>query len=725
MTKDLLVPDIITFAQRQYEQLSLPKSKTDAVLERVRSFSHGSFLWAELYLHNLGQSLQVTEFQARMRAFPPSLGDCYRQLLLSAAHRLSQNELYVRGALLLTIFQAQRPLRTTEIADAFSLLPEKAEIIISNLCKPLVNVYDGLLRLSHPSVREFFELCRTTNDSSLGISFSDSHALLAEKCLSCLLDERYANLDRIGSYLVANHDGAKHVSSDARPLKDGFYDYAHKFWDYHLVRSTTPSESLLQQVNRFILSLQFAYWSEFSRRDCGQLVRVVMAFRSLTSWHKGLSKKYQVLIKLDEYFERPYTLLTVAFDSQKGGTSLPCLVRLTMGDYYFIMFIPKKATPMRERALEELQKLLGPQHHLTLRAKSDVAYVRLYDGNMRASYKIYNEVVKTQRAVLGEHSAHLLETLIYKGQSEFYMASFSAATNTWRKVSTECLGLLGPNSWQYLSAQLWLARGLAYMDQLDSGLQILQLVAQRRRELFGPDDSFCNAVQLNVGEIQLLLGQHEEAIATLQDVLEWRRETFLLSNMVRLDAEITLAIAYRAAGMSQDALAIIKEVEDEVENLHSEFERYCQIVHLKGLLLAEAGSLDKAIHLLEDIVIQAEEGQNNRALLWIRLDLATLLRRRGRGCDRAAASIKFDKIVKETSGDHELSILDEPDSPELLAAAEEALRLVRSRQHIKARHALDSAHLDWRRPKDLWLWVGGSFYRDLLQIAEPAVTGAD
>jgi len=167
-----------------------------------------------------------------------------------------------------------------------------------------------------------------------------------------------------------------------------------------------------------------------------------------------------------------------------------------------------------------------------------------------------------------------------------------------------------------------------------------------------------------------------------------------------------------------------EEIEEGADNLHSQFERYCQVAHLKGLLLAQGGFIDVAIHLLQNTVTQAEGDQNNRALLWIRLDLATLLRRRDAEGDRDQASANFDNIVKNISGDYDPGFPDDPDPPRLLAAAEKALRLVRARKHAEARRELDLEQVDWRRPSDFWLWVGGTFCKDLLQITDSALARA-
>ncbi len=724
MAEDLLLPDVMRFARKEYTQLELPDSEQDRVLELVSSSCHGSFRWTEMYLHHLSQTLHPAEFQARMRTIPPPLTEFYRQLLLNGAQRFSQDKLECRKTLLLAIFQAQRPLRTAEVADAFSLRRDRADVAISELCKPLASTFGGFFHLSHPSVREFFELCHRAGDGSFGISFSDSHGLLAEACLSCLLRERYADLRRIGSYLMANYEENASVEPDAQPCEGSFYDYASRFWDFHLVRAKSPSKELLQLANRFILSLQLAYWSERSRQDCGQLVRVNVALGSLAPWHKGLSRQDRALFKLDEYFTQAYSRLSTEFASGAMDTVLPWLARMTMGDFYFIRCLPDEVIRIREQVLAGLRDCLGSKHDLTLSAQSGAAYGRLYEGKMRAARRMYNEVHEIRRKARGQHSAHFLETLQKMGQSEYYMGDFVGAVVTWTKALADCLGHLGPDNWQTLTVQWLYALAVTNMDQLELGLCILQSVVQKRHKLFGLGDTFAKVVMGTIGEVQLLLGQHEESIATIQNAVAWRRQIYPPSHLIRLDVEILLAIAYYAGGMREAAQAVLQEVEGVADNSHSSFERYCQVVHLKGLLLAEEGLTDEAICLLQNTVTQAEEDQHNRALLWILLDLATLLRRRDREGDRDQASANFDKIVKDVSGDCEPGFPDEPDPPRLLAVAEKVLRLVRSRKHAEARRELDSEQLDWRRPSDLWLWVGGMYIKDLLQIRDFAA-GSD
>ncbi|KAK4223968.1 hypothetical protein QBC38DRAFT_35086 [Podospora fimiseda] len=733
LSHDLVSPDVTKFAQVAYEKSGLPQSELPQVMEFVGHSAHGSFRWVELFLDHLSKSVTVEELRARIRiTLPPSIGDLYRQAMTTAAEMFTPPELACRRSLLLMIYQAQRPLKKTEIVDALSLLPEKSELVISRLCKPLASTYGGIFHLSHPSVREFFDDLDEKADNSFGIWFADSDSVMAERCLNCLMDKRYADLDRIANYIKANYDEKVIIDTDAEPPAGGFYDYAFRFWDHHLVRVKNPTAELLQWVNKFIVSLQFAYWSEKSRQDCGQLVRVNVLRGSLVSWYKKLCKEDQALIELNKFFVRPYSLLIEAFAAEYSDHTqnkfLPSLALMTMGDYYCIRGLGEELSQARRAVFLELDEILGPQHRLTLRAHSDLAFVHILDGKMVAAQRMYAKALIMQREVYGEQSQCYLETCAFKGQSEFYMGDFVSAVMTWTKLSADSLAIMGPDSWIYLGAQWWLALGLAYLGQLESALSTAQSVVKKRRDLFGPTDTFGDIVQITVGEMQLLLGRYDEAIASISDVMIRTREGCPLDeSLVRLDGEFVLAAAYyTAGGRDEEAVEIINEVEPFIKARRFDFQRQCQLIHLKSLLLVRNNKLDEAIHLLQSTLSEAELDQENRILLWIRLDLAKLLRARNSPGDVEQAAANFDHLVGDISGEELGAELfpDEPDPPRFWKVAEQALMLIRDRKHVEAKRLLEAEGVEWKRGGNgFWVWWSGNFSKDLLRVDERDLEG--
>ncbi|KAK0731941.1 hypothetical protein B0H67DRAFT_679478 [Lasiosphaeris hirsuta] len=716
MAGALLESDITTFARTRYQQLNLPDADADEVVKIARSSAHWSFRWVDLTFRQLAETSPIADLPSRMRALPPTVAGLYRQSLLDSARRLTQDQWKWLRSLLLMAFQSQRQLKMAEIADALSLSPERVDEIVSDLCGPFASASKGRFCLSHPSVQEFFELCELEDDRSLRISFSTSHDFLTEQCLSCLLGEQYGELGRIRSYLLANYNVHPQVDADAKPREDSFYNYAFHFWVYHLVRTKNPSKRLLRKANTFLLSRQFAYWSEVSRQHCGQLVQVNAAYTSLSTWRRSLPRRWQQLLQLDVYFETSYTLLAVAFKPSTPENPLPWLALMSLGDFYFFRSLTAKVASTRGQVLAGLSRCLGPRHSLTLTAKSGVAFVRLYDGRMRAGNRMYSEIVAAQREIAGEQSPHYLDAVAFLGQSELFMGDFTAAAVTLIKLSADCLTALGLDDWRYLAARWWHAQAMAYKGHLKEALECIHSVVQKRYKLYGPGDSFGLVAQATLGNVQLLLGRHGQAIAALEDTVAWRRETYPPSNAPRIDSELALATAYRAAGQPDDASRLLMEIEDGVGHLRSRFERYCQLTHLRAFLLADAGRVDEAIDLLQDIITQAEEDQNNRALLWIRLDLATLLRRRDRHGDRDQASANYDNLARDVSGECDPGFPDEPDPPRVLDIAERALILIREAKHAEARDLLKAEQLEWRRPSDFWLWVGGHVCTDLIQI---------
>lgn len=712
MTEDLVSSDILAFSAEEYHRLELPEVEKHRVLGHIRASSYGSFRWAGLFIEYLGRALNMTDFRARSTTTPPSVYYLYKTALYEATSTLTKHELACRRDIILTMFRAQRMLKVSELGDALSLRPEQTANIVHRLCKPLVNATGDVLHWSHPSVREFLDSDDAMGDPPLEIDLRESHGLLATCCLSILSAQRYQDVNIIGSYLRVGQDDSFQVPASDQPDDSGFYNYASRFWDQHLIRTEDLTENLAVQVGNFLASRAFVMWAQYSRADLGQFVGVVGVYLRLTSWHRQLDDNRKHLINLEGYVEEPYTQLARAFESTEGGDLMPWYARMSAGDIYSIIGFSDKEKTIREEVFAGLQGRLDPKDPLILRSRDHLAQTRLDQGKMRAARNIYAEVVGLGRTVLGTSDARFLMTLFYQGRSTYYMSDFEEAAVIFTTVSAQFLKTKGPESWQYLTGQLWLGYSAAQLGQLDLSLQLLLYVFQKRREQHGPEDTFSWVVQVGLAEVYALLGRMTEAIHNLEESLTMRRKHFPLSSFLRFDVELALVKAYHMVGRDVEVKPLLDQLESSVSP-GSNYERFCQLTHLQGLVLAKNESIDEAIDLLQGILDQMELDQNNRALLWIRLDLATFLRLRGRGSDEDQASSNFDNIVKDISGEYEPSYPDEPNPPRLLAVAEQALRLVRVRQVSKARESLTKAQADWLRPSDLWLWVTANMDPDI------------
>ncbi|TKW52617.1 hypothetical protein CTA1_12552 [Colletotrichum tanaceti] len=704
MTDAVLLDDIMVFAEREYKRLKLPQHKRSTVLDLVRKSSHGSFWWAKLFLDYLSRSLTDDDFETKLHSIAPSVAHFYRCTFLSSGHLLTVEESECRGSILLLLLQAQRTLEISEIDDALSLRPDHTENIISRLFKPLVSTFDGVVQLAHPSVREFFESLERVNDCPLGISVSESHGLLAARCLLTLLKNAFGDLERLASCLRVNYDEKCDSELFSRSDHGSFYAYASRYWCHHLTHVKSPDITLLQTVDSFLVSLQFVHWAEYSQKNYGRHVGVFGPLERLKTWHRRLSTHDQTCVRVDECFESSYTMLCAAYETATLDRVSQCLSQMRLCDYYLTMAQDAKHSLIREEVVGKLMALLGPHHPIVLRTRAKIAYSKFLQGRMRAGHKIYKELVISQRHEVGEGHVRFIDALHYEGEGQYFTVDFALAAVTFMRTCAGFLGLRGPDSWSYLSAQMWYASAVAHLGQLDASLAIFQSALQALRKNYGATDSLAIVAQLGLADLLRATADYEASILHLIEALDVRRGSSSPADIFRLDAEIGLARCYQEAGMKSEAFAMLHDLEAG-NNMGGNFERICQTTHIRGLVLAMDGKLDEAINVLQEGLVQAEHDQNNRSLLWIRLDLAGLLRGRNGDGDLLQAHSNFHGIIKDVSGNCEPFFLDEPDPPRLLAIAEKALTLVRWRKYEDARRLLNDEQVDWLRASDFWMWV--------------------
>jgi tetratricopeptide (TPR) repeat protein len=676
--------------------LSVPKEMQLQVASNAKSRARGSFLWVKLLVKKLERIRVVEAFQKTLDEFPDDCWGVYTKSWEDGLKDLDENDKLDCRNVLLLLLGARRQFELGELDDALGLIPDSAQFIVSTLCQPLVQVVDSSVQLSHASVRDFLLNGETTD---VGFSVSEPDATLARRCLDFLLKDEYAQKDRIGQFLRRNVG----YGGSANNKESGFYEYAARNWNIHLTALSSPGPNLLRLAGRFLRAPQFAYWAEYSITDVGDFQAIRSTEISLTVWLKTLPSRDKSLLNLDSYFELSYTTLNRAYKDNDDDKILQWLALMHLGFYYFDKGRMAEMATVRQDVATGLSELLGRRHPLVLQGASDATYTFLFNGQLQKAQRLYAEVANDQRKVVDEDNPNPFFTEVFQAQAEYLMMKYSTALSTLTDAMAGFIRTTGPKSNGYLIGQLWYAVANASAGHMEQAIEMLEFVRDKRKEQYGPEDAFGIATQLFVGDLYRKLEVKEKAFENIKPALDFRRGFWPISHFLTLDTALVLAITYRDFWKDEKAAEIIGELERDAKlDQEQNFVRACQVKHMRALLLFEDGNIDQSIRMLEAFLLEIGSERNNRALYWIRLDLATMLRYRAGEGDAGLARSLFDGIVTDQTDDPE----DEPDPPRWLEVAEDALKLLRFDKVNEAKKILEEENLRWAREETLWMWLG-------------------
>ncbi|CCT73958.1 uncharacterized protein FFUJ_09206 [Fusarium fujikuroi IMI 58289] len=697
ITEEDTLPEIMAFCASALRNLKFTDEMKLQVTSRLNRDAN-NFLWATKFLQQLETARKMETFKAVVEDWPNDIWGVYTKVWLDRLSSLDDENKSICQEIFLMLLGARREFKIDELDAALGLIPGSgiAKFITSTHCQPLIQVFDGSVSLSHASVRDFL-LSGVLGD--IRFSKSGPDATLARKCLEFLIREIYGSQDRIGQRLRKNIGAGVSDPSDDK----SFYEYAARYWYIHLTALSAPDQSLLELANKFLHLLHFAYWAEYSITDSGDFQAIRSTEITLTVWSNSLSCRDRSLIHLDDYFECPYRNLARVFKENEEDKELQWLALMHLGFYYYDKGRMTEMAEVRRKVAAGLKDLLGPRHPLALQASADAAYTFLFNNELREAQRLFAELASVQREVGGPDDASSYFTLVFKAQAEYLMLDSLKALNTLTDSLEGFFRTLGPGSNGYLIAQLWYAVANASAGHIEQGIKLLESVRDKRKEQYGPKDSFGITTQIFLGDLYRKLGSDEGALQNILPALSFRRSFWQLSHFLTLDTALVLAITYRDFGRQDESAEIIEELEtngglDREQNII----RACQVKHMRALWLFEDGQLDKSIGILELLLIEIDEKHNNRALQWVRLDLAYMLRYRGRDGDENNASSLFDGIVTDDANDPD----DEPDPPRWLDIAERALKLLRKGNTDGANDLLGREKLRWAREETLWMWLG-------------------
>lgn len=195
-----ITDDLRTMIQDKVQDLARRKSYSESVARRVSRLleakADGTFLWVGIACKEL-EKVDSRNAVEKLEARPSGLYPLYQDLLSEAIKRSNPDDYPRLKQLLVVVTFALQPLTIAEIAEACRLYLDEdlssrlqftREII--DLCRSLVVVDNGLVRLLHTSVQDF--LMTEMHE----MKATSSNYAIASRCIEAIFEKCRPGMDR-------------------------------------------------------------------------------------------------------------------------------------------------------------------------------------------------------------------------------------------------------------------------------------------------------------------------------------------------------------------------------------------------------------------------------------------------------------------------------------------------------------------------------------------------
>jgi tetratricopeptide (TPR) repeat protein len=744
--------DVTHFIEREIERNSAQneglrecKSK---IITKVSEGCHGMFLWARFIMDSLKNAIDIDTIDDILAKFPAQLADVYKGQMTEISDRLSDTEKACGRRIFSLVASARESFSPLEISDILALntssnTVDKGKKLINptaailKLCAPLLIIIQDRVQPVHASAREFLLTSVFTSD--------EGDAELALKCLSKLSQRQYkewtypARLLRqnIGSLklppMEPNAEGVpKEADSVAEDNEDHglnesvFYNYACLHWQEHLTALSNLSDELLAKLVEFLTGNEFVTWAEvlMQLKPKSGVGAPIQVRTELLKWHGRLPPETGRKIPISSYFANPYESLNVEFDKKGGDKLLPFLPLVRLGDYFNVGGVDdtdfQRAYSYKVIVASGYEEVLGSRHPRTLLAKTEVFKEFFVQNRFDEAASGLRDLALIQQEVIGEEATDYYFTLQLLGLARKCIAEFEQAVTTLMTAAGGFRRLSGDDATRTLQTEMLIGQAKELTPRFEEAYRSYNDVLMVWVPIGGNDHPFTLMLKTSLGSVCRKLRRFEQAESALRTSLDVRKNLFTVRNTVTIDSAIQLALLYYDVGRSEEAIAELDLVSNPVY-LEREFERRCQIQHIRARVQFEAGHYHEPREALERLLNEATgngENENNRELLWVRVTLADVLRYHNK--DDEALMLFSDLVsprpskalppaTRHANEDHHFpsDLTDEPEPPAQLTLAETAVRLVKDAMPDEADELLREVGLQWRRKKDFWVLEGG------------------
>jgi tetratricopeptide (TPR) repeat protein len=261
------------------------------------------------------------------------------------------------------------------------------------------------------------------------------------------------------------------------------------------------------------------------------------------------------------------------------------------------------ALRLDEQALGLAEKIVGPEHPLTLKTKNNLALVLKTQGNLSRARKIYEEVLEAAIRVLGPGHLYTNATrhnLIRVCEAQGDLSRAKESYEEVLKVEIRARGSEHPTT---LTVKSNLAGVLREQGEFSRAREIYKEILETRARVLGPEHCSTLVTKSNLAGILKQQGDLSQARAVFEEVLEVQNRVLGPEQADALATKVYLALTLRAQGdlsRAQEVLVEVLEVNDRVYGLEH-FSTLVTKSHLAGVL-KEQRDLPRAREMFEEVL---------------------------------------------------------------------------------------------------------------------------
>lgn len=723
----LIEPDILRFLERTIRGNDKFFAKGAEIVETIVARSQGIFLHATLLVNDLDTAQSVNEQVAKMERFGDRISDEYERQFLDNDAKLSDAQRNRRDNYCRVLLAARKSMTIENVCEVLACsdlsgIVDQHDLVFeptndaTRLCFPLVEVMgNSHVVFIHGSAKEFL--------SKKHLTALESDLYLARKCLAALREERYRK-SLIPSRLLRRHllAGTIYAEEDAPDgeKSSALYDYATLYWQDHVTELKDPPDDIIQNLADFLQGIEFVSYSEYllDLTKQSSLSNQINVYSKLLRWTQDLPAGIKAKVPIEEYFEKAHVILSATLSEEGRDKILQYLPLIRNGDYlnsggrsssaWF------KAYNYKKQVVDGFSDILGEDSPVTLRSSASLLQEYFWQKRFDEVLPRLLAVAKAQRKLGSVGELDLYTTLWALGIAYHCLTRLDEAVEVFTEAADGVAHRIGKSDRQYLLISLYEGHTLEQLLRFNDALVLYEHVKKTLTPILGSANGFTLMSQTAIGAVQRKQRQYDEGRVNLEDGWLGRKERFSIDVNVCADAAVQLALLYRDNMQGSTCIEVLDSVSGS-SVYKEDFERHCQIEHIRALVAFDNGIFEPKLALLR-LLHQAsgsERNSNNRELMWVRETLAQVMRYQGE--DDLALGLFFD-IVRHTD-ENSGELFNEPEPPSQLRIAEKAVHLVREARLSDAQQLLHENGLQWVREADFYILGEGGPIADTAVIA--------